>query len=225
MRKPDGHPTGGERPQRNRRRKYIIDPAFQWRYAVTISAIVFLTSCVLGSILYGVLHQQARLRALSPEAYTAEVTLVLLFSSVVFATLTAGAMAVWSFVATHRICGPLFVIERYLRELTRGQLPKLRALRRKDEFNQLYSAFAEVVESLRARRRADIAALTEALETAQSVTGRDGQTREDALESLTSQIESLRRVAAEAFTDEPAGEPNTTDHMPKPATHVAVGVH
>ena len=133
-------------------------------------------------------------------------------------------MAVWSIVATHRICGPLFVIERYLRELTRGQLPKLRPLRRKDEFNQLYSVFAEMFESLRAKRRADIAVLTEALETAQSVAGGDGQTREDALESLTSQIESLRRVAAEVFTDEPASEPNTADHTPESVAHVPVGV-
>jgi HAMP domain-containing protein len=203
MRKPDGHPIEGERPQPNRRRKYIIDPAFQWRYAATISAIVFLTSCVLGSILYGVLHQQARLRAMSPEAYTAEVTLVILLSSVAFATLTAGAVAVWSFVATHRICGPLFVMERYLRELTRGQLPELRPLRRKDEFNQLYSVFAEMVESLKARKRADVGALTEAFDRAKSAVGRSEKECNSTLLSLARQIESLRDAAAEALGDEP----------------------
>ena len=224
MRKPDGHPIGGERPQRNRRRKYLIDPAFQWRYAATISAIVFLTSCVLGSILYGVLHQQARLRAMSPEAYTAEVTLVLLFSSVVFAALTAGAMAGWSIVVTHRICGPLFVIERYLHELTRGQLPKLRPLRRKDEFNRLYSVFAEMVESLKARKRADVGALTEAFDRAKSAIGRDQKQCNSALLSLARQIESLRDTAAEALGDEPTIDTGSAPETEPIRERIPVGV-
>ena len=70
-----------------------------------------------------------------------EVPLVVIGFGVAFSLVTAGTLGVWSFIVSHRICGPLFVIERFIGELASGRFPKLRPLRQKDEFKSFYASF------------------------------------------------------------------------------------
>ncbi|MGB2988170.1 MAG: hypothetical protein WBE26_20060 [Phycisphaerae bacterium] len=224
MRSTQNLETIADSPPTNRRRKYVINPAFQWKYIVTSALVIFLISSLMSLVLYGLLHRQARLRFMSPETYTAEVTLVILLFAVGFATVTAVGVGLWCVIVTHRICGPLFVLERHLLELTRGRFPKLRPLRRKDEFKELYRVFSKAVDSLKTRKQTDLAALTDSLETAKSAIGSDDETRQNALESLVRQIESLRRAAAEALGDETSDAPTrpATASQPTPRTAVTV---
>ncbi len=210
--------------RRNRRHKYVVDPAFQWRFAATISATVFLVSCIMGSVLYGVLHQQARLRLMHPETYSAQVTTVVLFASVIFAALTAGGVAVWCIGATHRICGPLLVIEQGFREMMKGGFPKLRPLRRNDEFNEFYSVFMQMVDSVKARRQKDLDALDDALETARAALDEIGGSSKDVLKSVAQKIQSLRDAAAEAVGDELVASPCACTGRCESRQHEPVGV-
>ena len=53
------------------RRRYMINAVFQWKYTFFVIIGVFFTSAVLSSVLFGVLHQQARqsiLNQTKPEA-------------------------------------------------------------------------------------------------------------------------------------------------------------
>jgi len=186
---------------RNRRHKYVINPAFQWKYALTITIAVFLISSIVSSVLYGLLHHQARLRFMNPETYTAEVTLVIFLFGAVFSALTAGAVGVWCVVVTHRVCGPLYVLDRYLAQLAQGRIPKLRPMRRKDEFKELYSTFSKAIESLTAGKQAEILELTEAIRTAESAMDADDNGRKRAFKSLKGQLETMRRRASDALGD------------------------
>lgn len=199
--------TKAKNSRRNRRRKYVVDPSFQWRFAATISATVFLASCIMGSVLYGVLHQQARIRLINPETYTAHVTTVVLFASVIFAALTAGGVAVWCIGATHRICGPLFVIDQGFRELIRGRFPKLRPLRKRDEFNEFYGSFMQTVDSLKANKQEDLDALNDALDNIHAAMNNDGDSQGVALESVARKIQAMRDEAAEALGEEQVSTP------------------
>ena len=183
----------------NRRRQYLINPGFQWKYALTLALAVFLISALISSVLYALLHHQARMRLMNPEAYTAQVTLVILLFGAAFSMLTAGALAVWCIFVTHRICGPLFVLERNLDELADGRLPNLRSLRRKDEFKDLYTTFGRAIESLKADRQAELATLTQTLTIAKSAANANDEARKDALSSVATHIESLRDVATKAL--------------------------
>ena len=189
--------------RRRRRRSCIINPAFQWKYAIVIALGTCLISTIMGTALYGMLHQQARLRAMNPETYHAEVGLVVLGAALAFSVLIAAAFGLLSFLLTHRICGPLFVMEGYLAELAKGRFPEIRPLRRKDEFKELHAAFARVVDAWKARRRADLAVLTQAVRTARSAaSGGEGDAGK-ALESLVAQIEDLRAVVTESLGEAP----------------------
>ncbi len=189
---------------RNRRKQYIVDPAFQWRYAITIALTVFLITSVMSSVLYGLLHHQARQRFVQPETYTAEVAFVVLFAALGFSAVTAAGVGIWSVISTHRICGPLYVLERYLAELAEGRVPSPRALRKKDEFKNLYRIFSRAMNTLKVKKQAELTTLTEALERARSAIDDTDEARKRALEVLASRLETLQGEAAAALGEKVA---------------------
>ena len=205
--------------KRNRRKKYIVDPSFQWRHAITISLTVFLVTSIMSSVLYGLLHQQARMRFVAPQTYTGEVTLVVLFAALAFAGITAAGVGLWSVVATHRICGPLYVLENYLGELAKGSVPTPRKLRNKDELKGFYRTFTRAMETLRLKRQNDLSTLCESLDKARTALGRDSESQKRTLEVLAIQLEQLRNEAAEAIgveLDESSALPVFEKSIPKP---------
>ena len=185
-----------------RRRQYLINPAVQWKYAITSTMAVFMLSSLIGSVLYGLLHHQARMRAMEPTIYTGEVTWVILLFGLGFAAVTAAGVGVWSIIVTHRICGPLHVVQRYLGEMSHGHLPTPRPLRRKDEFKDFYATFCNTVESLKVRKQVELGELTETLAVAKSAIDADDKTGKDSLRSVVRRMESLCAAAAEALGQE-----------------------
>ena len=64
-------------------------------------------------------------------------------------------------VMTHRVAGPLFRMARYFDELGAGQLPTVGALRKGDQFQELFVTLSEAIEALRARRTAEDVVVSE----------------------------------------------------------------
>jgi hypothetical protein len=214
MNKGDRCETTSTAPHTNRRKGYVINPSFQWKYATTIALTVFLLSSILSSVLYLILHQQARARYMNPETYTAQVGLVVLMAAVLFSAVTAGGVAVWSIFVTHRICGPLYVLQNYFIQLKEGRLPTVRAMRRKDEFKELVSSFADAVEFLKTKKRDELARLGEALKTANTASASDDQeSSKRALQSVTRHLRMLHEAAVETLGDETPS--NVTAPAPK----------
>lgn len=214
------HNAAANRDPKNRRRKYVINAAFQWRYAITIGLTVFFITSTMSSVLYTVLHNQARQRLIHPGTSSGEVALVVLFAAIAFSAVTAGGVALWSLIATHRMCGPLFVLERYLTELAGGRLPTPRPLRRKDEFKELYRSFSRAIETLKARKQADLALLTEALGSAKSALDGDDESRRRELKSLVLHMEKMHKAVA----DDLGGEANGELKPPVPRVRSATGI-
>ncbi len=117
------------------------------------------------------------------------------------------------------MCGPLFVLERYLTELAEGRLPTPRPLRRKDEFKELYRSFSRAIETLKARKQADLALLSEALGSAKSALGGDDESRHRELKSLVLHMEKMHKAVA----DDLGGEANGALKPPAPRVRSATG--
>jgi signal transduction histidine kinase len=49
---------------------------------------------------------------------------------------------------THRISGPIYVISRHIEDIISGREPELRGLRDKDELQDFYDKFAEMIEKI-----------------------------------------------------------------------------
>ncbi len=207
-----------------RKRSHIINPLFQWKYTILIGGSVFFVSMFMSVILFGALDAQLRARLVDPNASRMwEVTLVMVLSAIAFSALTAGAIGFWSIFITHRVAGPMFVLERYLREISAGRLPKVRALRKKDEFKELHDTFRKTVDTLGNRHRADLATFSETLAIARSCAGQGEDAQRRALEQIACRMEGLRAQAAKILgeqLDEPptghAENPEATSILERP---------
>ena len=202
---------------RRRRRTYLINPAFQWKYTGFVVVGVFIFSAFLSYVLFGVLHQQARARAIQPSVINPwENTATILLASVAFSAALGAALGLWTIIFTHRICGPLFVIQRCFADLNAGRFPRRRALRKRDEFKGLYAAFWDAVDVLQRTKRSELKQMSEALQIARSAAEDDDRTLREALASLASRLEPMcveaARSLGEEFTDrgeKPQAKPGT----------------
>jgi hypothetical protein len=210
--------THADPQSQNRRRNYLINPSFQWKQACTIALVVFLTSTIISFATFGVLHQQARLRLSDPTGYQADVGSVILFFSIGCSAITAGGIGLWSILMTHRMCGPAYVIDRAMQELRAGRFPKLCGLRKKDEFQALYTSVRETVDALMARARRDLATVAEALDLTRNAQQASDPDRQSSLQSLASQLEQLRQDLAESLEQDPVKTTSTSarDHATEP---------
>lgn len=194
--KPNHDSNGG----RNRRGRYLIYRSLQLRCALTTALFIFATSSLMSSALYFVLHRQARQRLLDPQNYVGSVGTVILFAALAFSALTALGFAFWSVRMTHRICGPLWVLNRGLRELAAGRLPDVRPLRTRDELKDLHESFGAAVESLRAQKGQQLQQVADMQAALDAIGGEQLQGCEGHLQSLAADIECMRRELADSLS-------------------------
>ena len=181
-----GERTGG------RRRKHIVNPAFQWKCTAMIVVGVFVVSSLITVAVFGIIYQLVRARTLDyPTATYADVVLTVVLCALGFAVAPAAAFGFWSVFFTHRICGPMKVMERYLTEIIHGRFPQRRALRKKDHFKHLHDVFWRAMDAMEAKRQADLTALTEVLNLAQSAVEVDDESSKRAIAAIAAQTESL----------------------------------
>jgi hypothetical protein len=142
-----------------RRRTYLIDREFQLKY------IVMLASIGAGSIgLFGVMAWWSHTTALeagSGAEGLAGMTILLL--TVLAVVGTALALGLFGLVFTHRVAGPVYVMNLYVEALAAGHYPRLRQLRKYDELKKFFDRFSHAVERIRAREADEARALSEAM--------------------------------------------------------------
>jgi hypothetical protein len=153
--------TAGGR--RNRRMSnYLLDRRFQLKYVSMILALSGLISVALGSFLVQQMRENTRMLQLDAEldpvfqeqlAEADATSVLVLVGALVLFNLALGVGAV---VVTHRMAGPIFVFRRYLGMLADGRIPRVRALRKGDEFADVLERLQEAVSSVEARARADL---------------------------------------------------------------------
>jgi small basic protein len=151
-------------------RHLLLDRRFQLKYTAMMVGVASLVSIVLGVFLMSTVRENSRMLQLEAEfdhvfqaqlaEADAQVLWVLVISFVAF-NLVLAALAVF---VTHRMAGPVFVMRRYVHELGDGKLPKVRKLRRGDEFVELVEEMSEAVIKLEARTRDELAAMERVLD-------------------------------------------------------------
>jgi hypothetical protein len=196
---------------RQRRRQYVVNPAFQWKFAIWIMLDVFALCALLALVLFGVLEQHVRWRVLNPNTpHTAEAVLLIVAFAAGFAIVAAAGLGLWSVVVTHRFCGPLLVVGRCLNEMITGRLPDWRPQRKKDEFKDFYALFWRMVDSAKTRKRAQLTALTEVLDVIKSASNADDEARKNACDFVAPRLEAMRAEAVDALGDERHDVPDTS---------------
>jgi len=194
MTKQSGHGS------RRLRRQFVINPRFQWKYTGLAALTVFVLTVAAGGTLYLIQFREAQARLLSSGwAHARENTMLIVGFAAAFAVVVAVGFAVWSVFVTHRICGPLYVVQGCLDTLIEGRFPKQRPLRTKDEFGDFYEHFWRAVDVMRARQEAENESLSEVLRTIRvaAESGDDG--RRQHFKAIEERLKALLDANKEAL--------------------------
>jgi len=210
-----------EKGARYRRRRYIIDPSFQWKFGIWLMADVFVVSLFMGILLLIVQGRYVRSLMLEGQAFDwADMAVMLIVFALSFAVVAAGAFGVWSVMVTHRLCGPLHVIGMRLAEVAQGRFPSQRPLRKKDECKGLWDQLWAMIDSLKSRKRAEYDALTEILAAVRTAANQDDRARKTVLDAVANRVAEMRTAAAGALGIEcdelPAASKPKQDPAPRP---------
>lgn len=196
------------------RRTYLLDRAFQLKYALLLAAGGLVVSLVFGLWLHQAHAQALAVAAPDPEVRAAleasEHELLLVFGAI--SGLLALALAFLGVVVTHRVAGPVFVMAHYLGLIAQGRWPRMRTLRRGDELRPLFDTFLGAVGALKERERRHAALLSDAAARIRAAAARAPELAAvaDALEVAAHE----RRLALEA--DDPEPTPAFTPAPPAP---------
>lgn len=142
-----------------KRRTYLIDRPFQLKY------IFMLASIGAGSIgLFGVLVWWAHTAALEAGSGSEGFAgMTILWLTVLAVVGTAVALGLFGLVFTHRVAGPVHVMNLYVEALAAGHYPRLRPLRKYDELKKFFDRFSHAVERIRSREADEAQTLARAL--------------------------------------------------------------
>jgi nitrogen fixation/metabolism regulation signal transduction histidine kinase len=78
---------------------------------------------------------------------------ILLAVLVVFVICQCGILYLMLIKKTHQIAGPVFVMSRYIQDIIKGEYPVTRKIRKKDELQEFYAQFCNMMDVLRERGR------------------------------------------------------------------------
>lgn len=161
-----------QRSGRNRRINFLVNERFQWRYTsylvITVTLATLLTGGVTAYFLnqnYGIFTRLAYLHApdLLPQLEREQIW-INTFLVAFFITLVSFNFF-YGLKMTSRIAGPIVVLKRHIRSLSRGMFssPGLR-VRESDEFRDLIEAYNYLFKALQAQIRRDVKCITEAMD-------------------------------------------------------------
>jgi len=145
-------------PQQNRRRTYLINPRFQWRFIgfmATVSVLAISMLFVSNILFFQNMEHEALSVGLTrdnpyfdflQEQKSALSMLYFAVSGVVFVLMMALGI-----LYSHRIAGPLYHLDRKMRRIAGGEEPSPLQFRRRDQFLELTESFNAMVAKLRER--------------------------------------------------------------------------
>jgi hypothetical protein len=165
-------------PEAYTRRQVLVDRRFQLKYVAGLSLGGASLCVAFGGAVWLALHQARE--ALGPEAQSTlqgtETTVLVL--TAFMAALMVGVLWLVGLLVTHRVAGPVRVLQEQFRALGDGRFPRWRPLRTHDELRDLFGEFHAAVDALRRRELEELSALESVL------AGGDGRSGGATLSSL-----------------------------------------
>ncbi len=138
-------------PGHIRRRTFLIDRKFQFKWTLIIVTVGVLISAGLGYFIVRLNFENTELLGLDARYADelAEFDAYALYYLIGFVVVMALFLFIWGIFMTHRVAGPIFIISRYLGQIASGEVPETRPLRRGDELKEFFDTFSSMVEGLR----------------------------------------------------------------------------
>lgn len=153
-------------------RRLLLRPRFQLKYALVVALIGGVIFALLGLSFYSEIVSNSVLASQHPDPAVAEILreeLAREDRKVLWALIAACAGLVASLLLvgiffTHRMVGPIHVMERLVEEIAAGDAPPQRKLRRGDEFQGLHNRLMALADHLSERGRHEATVLEQCLQ-------------------------------------------------------------
>lgn len=137
----------------NRRKKYFINKRFQTKFIIKFAALVIIAAAISGAIVYLMARstvttsfENSRLVIKS----TADFILPSVLLSAVIVIISIGlATIIVAIFTSHKIAGPLYRLEKDLKEVSGGDLRMTFSLRKNDEMKSLADGLNIMVGGLK----------------------------------------------------------------------------
>lgn len=173
-------PKNAGPPPKRRLRNYLLDPRFQLKYTGMVVGVTVLVAAVLGWFAYDYSRGQTESMTitlamqpdLAPEVASdlegwAEAqdrkVLMGIVGGILFLALALGITGI---LVTHKLVGPAYKLKLLFGRIESGKLQLAGRLRKGDELQDVFEAFANMVEALRAAQEREVAELDAAIEEA-----------------------------------------------------------
>ena len=199
----------------DRRRSQIIDRAFQFKYTMMVVAFTVVVSLTYMTMVY-LQHFEIEREIGTYCSATVGAELLQRSTSIlgyvfVGTLLISLLLTALGVVVTHRIAGPIFVMNRYLGVLASGRIPTMRPLRKNDELKTLYGSLKGFVDLLAQREKNEAEGLKHALDTL-----RPGASTREAQECLEA-LRAMYQRKCEAIDGSGAGRPDAHEAVEEAA--------
>lgn len=171
---PPSPPSGGK-PKRHLR-NYLLDPRFQLKYTGMVVLVTVVVASVLGSFAYRSSKEQTESMTIQMAMMDIDGSLQtdlvqmaadrdreVLMSIVGGIVLMGLVLGLTGIIVTHRLVGPAYKLRKLIHEVASGKLKIMGKLRKGDELQEVFEAFAEMINALRAAQAREIAELDAAI--------------------------------------------------------------
>lgn len=141
------------KPKKIKRRQYLIKTRFQLKYVGLILLFMFAVAWVAGYTVYytGWLLMGEKLANVYPQGRLVAIMRTINVTLILRLILIAPLVALLAVFLSHKVAGPLYRIERFLRLVAAGDLSTKLRLRKGDELQDLAEALNEMTDDLKNR--------------------------------------------------------------------------
>ncbi|MBI5559781.1 MAG: hypothetical protein HY883_00690 [Deltaproteobacteria bacterium] len=186
-----------------RRRKKIVKPGYQMKVAFSAAIALFLYSLVLGFIIFYPLSQELYSAATVEDKMRVS-ELILGLHRRVWPAVFAVSILVYihAILASHRVAGPVYRLEKAMKDFMAGKFGGRVRLRKSDQFQEVGEVTIRLAGYLEEAKKRDVklhAAVRETLSNVHSVLKKTG-TNDEAMKALSGLIKELDTLP-DAFTD------------------------
>lgn len=140
-------------PRNNVRRMYWINPKFQLKYCITLMGVGAAFSLIAGVFSYTFLRVTIIQMVGAHSRMLDQFLLPYVFTFTVVSITFCAMLFAFGRVLSHRIAGPLYAFERYLKDILAGHNRTLK-MRAGDEFRELEELARQIAQELEHRPRA-----------------------------------------------------------------------
>ena len=148
---------------KSQRKNYFINSRFQLKYSILLAALGTFLSVIIAIAIIYFLNETLEIFSVAGlgtiptlmEILSERMNKLVITISFVFAIQVVCLMLIGIY-STHKICGPIYVLERSLKKIIRGIYSEKMALRRSDDFQSVPKIFNRMVDKLQTKLQEDI---------------------------------------------------------------------